>query len=176
MARPSTSASVNDFTRPYSITPLTLCVPQTRFSRACTCRLGTRTTCPTSRKRFADGGQYRIEIPSCEGPRAMEAGPRRRREHAVSIHRVSQGSGVMLQTDDEIRRMLALGRRTRHRSLPLCRSQGQLGRRAFRRRALQGESSAPRSAASTSSSTASRTCGTRSSSDSAPCWSPTWAS
>jgi len=31
-------------------------------------------------------------------------------EHAVPIHRVSQGSGVMLQTDDEIRRMLALGR------------------------------------------------------------------
>jgi hypothetical protein len=28
---------------------------------------------PVSRKRFADGGQYRIEIPSCEGPRAMEA-------------------------------------------------------------------------------------------------------
>ena len=28
---------------------------------------------PTSRKRFADGGQYRIEIPSTEGPRAMDA-------------------------------------------------------------------------------------------------------
>ena len=23
---------------------------------------------PASLKRFADGGQYRIEIPSCEGP------------------------------------------------------------------------------------------------------------
>jgi hypothetical protein len=65
---------------------------------------------PVSRKRFADGGQYRIEIPSCEGPRAMEAVLAASREHAVSIHRVSQGSGVMLQTDDEIRRMLALGR------------------------------------------------------------------
>jgi len=28
----------------------------------------------------------------------------------VPVHRVSQGSGVMLQTDDEIRKMLALGR------------------------------------------------------------------
>ena len=28
---------------------------------------------PTSKKRFADGGEYRIEIPSTEGPRAMEA-------------------------------------------------------------------------------------------------------
>src|SRR5712692_4073545 len=64
---------------------------------------------PTSRKRFADGGQYRIEIPSCEGPRAMEAVLAAAREHGVSIHRVSQGSGVMLQTDDEVRRMVSLG-------------------------------------------------------------------
>jgi hypothetical protein len=65
---------------------------------------------PVSRKRFADGGQYRIEIPSCEGPRAMEAVIAAAREHAVTVHRVSQGSGVMLQTDDEIGRMVALGR------------------------------------------------------------------
>src|SRR5919201_786127 len=65
---------------------------------------------PSSRKRFADGGQYRVEIPSCEGPRAMEAVVSAAREHAVAIHRISQGSGVMLQTDDEIRRMVALGR------------------------------------------------------------------
>jgi hypothetical protein len=64
---------------------------------------------PTSSKRFADGGQYRVEIPSCEGPRAMEAVAAAAREHAVTIHRISQGSGVMLQTDDEIRRMVALG-------------------------------------------------------------------
>ena len=65
---------------------------------------------PASRKRFADGGQYRIEIPSCEGPRAMETVVASAREHAVGIHRVSQGSGVMLQTDEEIERMVALGR------------------------------------------------------------------
>jgi len=65
---------------------------------------------PASRKRFADGGQYRIEIPSCEGPRAMEAVVSAAREHGVGIHRVSQGSGVMLQTDEEIGRMVALGR------------------------------------------------------------------
>jgi len=64
---------------------------------------------PTSAKRFADGGQYRIEIPSCEGPRAMEAVLASAREHAVGIHRISQGSGIMLQTDAEIRRMLELG-------------------------------------------------------------------
>ena len=26
---------------------------------------------PTSAKRFPDGAQYRFEIPSCEGPRAL---------------------------------------------------------------------------------------------------------
>lgn len=65
---------------------------------------------PTSAKRFADGGQYRIEIPSCEGPKAMEAVMASAKEHAVGIHRISQGSGIMLQTDAEIRRMLELGR------------------------------------------------------------------
>ena len=65
---------------------------------------------PTSRKRFDDGGQYRVEIPSCEGPRAMEAVVAAAREHAVPIHRISQGSGVMLQTDEEIQRMVDLGR------------------------------------------------------------------
>jgi len=65
---------------------------------------------PASRKRFADGGQYRIEIPSCEGPRVMETVIAAAREQSVTVHRVSQGSGVMLQTDDEIKRMVALGR------------------------------------------------------------------
>jgi hypothetical protein len=65
---------------------------------------------PSSAKCFADGAAYRIEIPSCEGPKAMEAVVAAAREHGVTIDRVSQGSGVMLLTDDEIRRMLALGR------------------------------------------------------------------
>ena len=38
---------------------------------------------PTSRKRFADQGQYRIEIPSCEGPRAMEEVIASAGEHAA---------------------------------------------------------------------------------------------
>jgi hypothetical protein len=65
---------------------------------------------PTSRKRFDDGGQYRVEIPSTEGPRAMEAVMQSAAAHQVMIHRISQGSGIMLQTDDEIREMVSLGR------------------------------------------------------------------
>jgi hypothetical protein len=65
---------------------------------------------PTSAKRFADGASWRVEIPSCEGPAAMAAVVAAAAEHAITIHRVSQGSGIMLQTDAEIRRMAALGR------------------------------------------------------------------
>ena len=65
---------------------------------------------PASRRRFPDGGEYRIEIPSCEGPVAMQAVVDESRALAVPVHRVSQGSGIMLQTDDEIGRMVALGR------------------------------------------------------------------
>jgi hypothetical protein len=65
---------------------------------------------PTSSKRFADGAAYRIEIPSCEGPKPMRAVVDEAAARGVRVDRVSQGSGIMLQTDDEIREMLALGR------------------------------------------------------------------
>jgi len=65
---------------------------------------------PTSGKRFADGAQYRIEIPSCEGPKAMQAVVDEAASRTIVVHRVSQGSGIMLQTDDEIRAMLEIGR------------------------------------------------------------------
>ena len=72
---------------------------------------------PDSRKRFDDGGQFRIEIPSCEGPRAFETVCAAADAHGVPVHRVSQGSGVMLLTDGDIARMVALGR---ERSIEVC--------------------------------------------------------
>ena len=65
---------------------------------------------PTSDKRFPDGAQYRIEIPSVEGPNALEAVLEEAQTRNVTIHRVSQGSGIMMLTDAEISRMVALGR------------------------------------------------------------------
>ncbi|MEZ5320186.1 MAG: U32 family peptidase [Vicinamibacterales bacterium] len=65
---------------------------------------------PTSAKRFADAGEYRVEIPSCEGPAAMRAVVEEAKARGVPVHRVSQGSGIMLQTGEEIAEMLALGR------------------------------------------------------------------
>jgi Peptidase family U32 len=65
---------------------------------------------PTSGKRFADGAQYRVEIPSVEGPAPFRAVVEAAAERDLRVHRISQGSGMLLLTDDEIREMVALGR------------------------------------------------------------------
>ena len=57
---------------------------------------------PDSDKRFPDGAQYRVEIPSTEGPRCLEAVLEEAARLDVTVHRVSQGSGVFLQTDAEL--------------------------------------------------------------------------
>ena len=65
---------------------------------------------PSSDKRFPDGAQYRVEIPSTEGPRALEVVLGEAERLDVRIHRVSQGSGVFMLTDgelDELARMAA---------------------------------------------------------------------
>lgn len=65
---------------------------------------------PSSAKRFPDGGQYRIEIPSVEGPNALRTVYEMADHYGVPVHRVSQGSGVMLMTDGELDEMAAIGR------------------------------------------------------------------
>jgi hypothetical protein len=65
---------------------------------------------PSSAKRFLDGGQYRVEIPSVEGPGAFQAVLESAKEHEIRVHRISQGSGIMLLTDHEIEDMISLGR------------------------------------------------------------------
>lgn len=63
---------------------------------------------PDSPVTFPDGAQYRVEIPSVEGPRALQALLEEADRHGLYIHRVSQGSGVMLLTDAEIEEMVRL--------------------------------------------------------------------
>jgi hypothetical protein len=65
---------------------------------------------PSSPQRFPDGGQWRVEIPSVEGPNALRMVFEQADALGVPIHRVSQGSGVMLLTDAELDEMAALGR------------------------------------------------------------------
>lgn len=66
---------------------------------------------PESQRRFPDGSRWKIEIPSCEGPRVMRAVVETATELDVPVHRISQGSGVMMLSDEEIQEMLELGER-----------------------------------------------------------------
>src|SRR5947209_18602189 len=68
---------------------------------------------PDSPKRFPDGAQYRIEIPSTEGPRCLEAVLAEAERLDVRVQRVSQGSGVFMQTDDELDEMACLAAEAR---------------------------------------------------------------
>ena len=66
---------------------------------------------PQSQLRFPDGAQYRIEIPSTEGPAAFRAVLDEGELLEVPVHRVSQGSGIMLLSDQEVSDMRDLGAR-----------------------------------------------------------------
>lgn len=63
---------------------------------------------PDSTKRFPDGAQYRIEIPSVEDPLALAATLEEADKYGLTLHRISQGSGIMLLSDDEIRSMCSM--------------------------------------------------------------------
>jgi Peptidase family U32 len=60
---------------------------------------------PDSSKRFPDGAQYRVEIPSVEGPACLRAVIEEADRLEVTVHRVSQGSGVFMLTDLELDEM-----------------------------------------------------------------------
>jgi hypothetical protein len=68
---------------------------------------------PDSPKRFPDGAQYRVEIPSTEGPRCLEAVLVEAERLDVRVHRVSQGSGVFMQTDAELDELARQGAEAR---------------------------------------------------------------
>lgn len=55
--------------------------------------------------RFPDGADFRIEIPSVEGPKVLIAVLDEAKKRGVTVNRVSQGSGAMLQTESELREM-----------------------------------------------------------------------
>lgn len=68
---------------------------------------------PRSPARFPDGAQYRIEIPSVEGPRCLDAALAEAERLDVPVHRFSQGSGIGMLTDGELTQMAATARRER---------------------------------------------------------------
>lgn len=63
---------------------------------------------PTSPQRFADGGQYRFEVPGIQGPTAMKALLSELAKHGLHNHRITQTKGIMSLTDGEIAEMVSL--------------------------------------------------------------------
>ena len=62
-----------------------------------------------SQKRFPDGANYRVEIPSVEGPGVLAAIIDEADKRGVTVNRVSQGSGAMLHSEAELKEMARLG-------------------------------------------------------------------
>lgn len=88
---------------------------------------------PASTKRFTDGSQFKIEIPSVESPDLLRAVIDEAKALNVPVHRVSQGSGIMLLLDEEIEEMLTT---TRKSGIELClfvgpRAEWDIGSQAF---------------------------------------------
>ena len=65
---------------------------------------------PTSEKRFADGGQYRFEVPGIQGPKVMEALLEAMDKYGIYLHRVTQTKGIMMLMDNEIIEMVRLAK------------------------------------------------------------------
>ncbi len=79
-------------------------------SAALDASLGLHVAAPArSTARFPDGAQLRVEIPSVENPTAMAAVIAAADAHAITVHRVSQGSGAMLLSEGELREMSVMG-------------------------------------------------------------------
>lgn len=78
---------------------------------------GHRAAPPTSEHTFPDGGAWRLEIPSVEGPEALRTVIEAADEYDVPVHRVSQGSGVGMLTDTEVTDMVQA---CTERSTELC--------------------------------------------------------
>lgn len=97
---------------------------------------------PSSAKHFPDGSSYKIEIPSVESPALFDAVIAEAKSRNLTIHRVSQGSGIMLMHSSEIEQMLSVAKAN---SIELClfvgpRAEWDIGAQAF---SVGGASLAP---------------------------------
>lgn len=64
---------------------------------------------PGNTGTFPDGAAFRIEIPSVEGPRVLDAVLRAAEAEGITVNRVSQGSGAVLLRASELRDMAQAG-------------------------------------------------------------------
>lgn len=63
-----------------------------------------------SKKRFADGAQYRFEVPGIQKPGALRSLIDATDKYGVEVHRVTQTKGIMLLTDSEILEMIDIAK------------------------------------------------------------------
>ncbi|MBC9719332.1 hypothetical protein H9Y04_43170 [Streptomyces sp. TRM66268-LWL] len=73
---------------------------------------------------FPDGGRWRTEVPSVEGPEVLAAVLKESAQLDVPVHRISQGSGIWMLTDAEIAEMVAA---CAERNIELCLFTGPRG-------------------------------------------------
>ncbi|MFC5805099.1 hypothetical protein [Streptomyces formicae] len=73
---------------------------------------------------FPDGGTWRTEIPSVEGPEALAVVLEESARRELPVHRISQGSGIWMLTDAEITEMVEA---CAERSIELCLFTGPRG-------------------------------------------------
>ncbi|MBQ1159934.1 hypothetical protein KBZ21_17780 [Streptomyces sp. A73] len=73
---------------------------------------------------FPDGGRWRTEVPSCEGPEALAVVLKESARLEVPLHRISQGSGIWMLTDAEITEMVEA---CAERDIELCLFTGPRG-------------------------------------------------
>lgn len=65
---------------------------------------------PISEKRFDDGGQYRFEVPGIQGPKVMKVVLEEIEKYGIYLHRITQTKGIMMLSDDDIRKMVDLSK------------------------------------------------------------------
>jgi len=63
---------------------------------------GDRYDLPTSDKRFPDGSQFRIEVPTVNSPETMRAILETAENHSVTVNRIDDTFGIMRNTDETI--------------------------------------------------------------------------
>jgi hypothetical protein len=63
---------------------------------------------PTSTARFADGGAYRIEVPTVNSPEAVEALLDRATKNGITINRVTETYGMFRHTRQELKEFCRL--------------------------------------------------------------------
>lgn len=73
------------------------------------CGLPAEAQAVPSASAFPDGAQFRIEMPSVEGPGVLTAILDEAADRNVTVNRVSQGSGAMLHSIDELTEMARIG-------------------------------------------------------------------